>query len=271
LRKLTAHNDAFLAELKLGAVEDIRFKSKGGAEIHGLIVKPPSFVAGRKYPTVLWVHGGPNGQDDHSLVLDGYQFEPQMFAAKGFIVLRVNYRGGSGRGAAFAKAIFADWGRRVVHDLFGGVVHIVTRSIADPAARSRGGAGGILTDYTIASDSRFKATISGASANQLNFGSDEYILNTTMSWDRPGAWRCGSRCRILFRRSYPHADAVPRRRQDFNVPIIGGEQMYRRCGLGVPAQLVVYPGQHHVFTRPSFLKICGTHIRVVGPLPPAAH
>ena len=99
LRKLTAHNDAFLAELELGAVEDIRFKSKDGTDIHGLMVKPPSFVAGRKYPTLLWIHGGPNGQDEHSLVLDGYQFEPQMFAAKGFVVLRVNYRGGSGRGA----------------------------------------------------------------------------------------------------------------------------------------------------------------------------
>ena len=56
-------------------------------------------------PTLLWIHGGPNGQDEHSLVLDGYQFEPQMFATRGFVVLRVNYRGSSGRGGAFAKAI----------------------------------------------------------------------------------------------------------------------------------------------------------------------
>ncbi len=108
----------------LGAVEDIRFKSKDGVEIHGLLVKPPSFVAGRKYPTVLWIHGGPNGQDEHSLVLDGYQFEPQMFAAKGFVVLRVNYRGGSGRGIAFAKAIFADWGHKEVEDLLAGVDYL---------------------------------------------------------------------------------------------------------------------------------------------------
>ena len=68
LRKLTAHNDAFLSELILGAVEDIQFKSKDGADIHGLIVKPPAFVAGQKYPTILWIHGGPNGQDEHSPV-----------------------------------------------------------------------------------------------------------------------------------------------------------------------------------------------------------
>ena len=262
LRKLTAHNDAFLAELKLGAVEDIRFKSKDGADIHGLIVKPPSFVPGRRYPTVLWIHGGPNGQDEHSLVLDGYQFEPQMFAAKGFVVLRVNYRGGSGRGAAFAKAIFADWGHKEVQDLLAGVDHLVASGIADADRLAVGGwsYGGILTDYTIASDSRFKAAISGAgSANQLStYGSDEYILQYSNELGPP--WRDTA---LWLKVSYPffHADRIHTPTlfmggdKDFNVPIIGGEQMYQSLRtLGVPAQLVVYPGQHHVFTRPSFLK-----------------
>lgn len=262
LRKLTAHNDAFLAELKLGAVEDMRFKNKAGVDIHGIIVKPPAFVAGRKYPTVLWIHGGPNGQDEHSLVLDGYQFEPQMFAAKGFVVLRVNYRGGSGRGAAFAKAIFADWGHLEVQDLLAGVDQLIARGIADPNRLAVGGwsYGGILTDYTIASDTRFKAAISGAgSANQLStFGSDEYILQYNNELGPP--WRNTA---LWLKVSYPffHADRIHTPtlflggEKDFNVPIIGGEQMYQALRtLGVPAQLVVYPGQHHVFTRPSFLK-----------------
>jgi dipeptidyl aminopeptidase/acylaminoacyl peptidase len=58
LRRLTAHNEPFLGELQLGAVEELRFKSRDGAQIHGLLVKPPSYVPGRKYPTVLWIHGG---------------------------------------------------------------------------------------------------------------------------------------------------------------------------------------------------------------------
>jgi dipeptidyl aminopeptidase/acylaminoacyl peptidase len=262
LRKLTTHNDAFLAELELGAVEDFRFKSKDGTEIHGLIVKPPSFVPGRKYPTVLWIHGGPNGQDEHSLVLDGYQFEPQMFAAKGFVVLRVNYRGGSGRGGAFAKAIFADWGHKEVEDLLAGVDHLVANGIADADRLAVGGwsYGGILTDYTIASDRRFKVAISGAgSGNQLStYGSDEYVLqyNNELGppWGNTALW---------LKVSYPffHADHIHTPtlfmggQKDFNVPIIGGEQMYQSLRtLGVPAQLIVYPGQHHVFTRPSFVK-----------------
>jgi dipeptidyl aminopeptidase/acylaminoacyl peptidase len=261
LRRLTSHNAPLLGELQLGAVEDLRFKSRDGTEIHGLLVKPPSFVPGRKYPTVLWIHGGPNGQDEHSLVLDGYQFEPQMFAARGFVVLRVNYRGGSGRGSAFAKAIFADWGHKEVEDLLAGVDYLVARGIADPARLAVGGwsYGGILTDYTIASDARFKAAISGAgSADQLaTYGSDEYVLQYNNELGPP--WRNTA---LWLKVSYPyfHADRIHTPtlflggEKDFNVPINGSEQMYQALRtLGVPAQLIVYPGQHHVFTRPSFV------------------
>jgi dipeptidyl aminopeptidase/acylaminoacyl peptidase len=262
LRKLTAHNDAFLSELVLGAVEDIGFKSKDGAEIHGLIVKPPNFLAGRKYPVLLWIHGGPNGQDEHSMALDGYEFEPQMYAAKGFVVLRVNYRGGSGRGIAYAKAIFADWGHKEVEDLLAGVDHLVALGIADKERLAIGGwsYGGLLTDYTIATDRRFKVAISGAgSGNQLStYGTDEYILQYDNELGAP--WRNTA---LWLKVSYPffHADRIHTPTlflggdKDFNVPIIGGEQMYQALRtLGVPAQLVVYPGQHHIFTRPSFVK-----------------
>ena len=262
LRKLTAHNDTWLAQLELGAVEDIEFKSRDGAEIHGLMVKPPSFVPGRKYPTLLWIHGGPNGGDEHGLVLDGYQFEPQMFAAKGFVVLRVNYRGGSGRGIAYAKAIVADWGHKEVEDLLSGVDHLVALGIADPDRLAVGGwsYGGILTDYTIATDRRFKAAISGAgSANQLaTYGTDEYVLQYNNELGPP--WRNTARW-LKVSYAFFHADRIHTPTlflggtHDFNVPISGGEQMYQSLRtLGVPAQLVVYPGQHHVFTRPSFVK-----------------
>jgi dipeptidyl aminopeptidase/acylaminoacyl peptidase len=261
LRKLTAHNDELFAEFDLGAVEDIRFKSKDGTDIHGMIVKPPSFVAGKKYPAILWIHGGPNGQDEHSLGLDGYEFEPQMFAAKGFVVLRVNYRGGSGRGLAFAEAILADWGHLEVQDLLAGIDYLVAQGIADPERLGIGGwsYGGILTDYTIATDRRFKAAISGAgSGNQLStYGSDEYILQYNNELGPP--WKNTA---LWLKVSYPffHADRIHTPTlflggdKDFNVPVTGGEQMYQALRtLGVPAQLIVYPGEHHVFTRPSFV------------------
>jgi dipeptidyl aminopeptidase/acylaminoacyl peptidase len=185
-----------------------------------------------------------------------------MFAAKGFVVLRVNYRGGSGRGLQFAKAITADWGHKEVEDLLAGVDYLVARGTADKERLGVGGwsYGGILTDYTIASDRRFKVAISGAgSGNQLStYGSDEYVLqyNNELGppWNDTALW---------LKVSYPffHADRIHTPtlfmggEKDFNVPITGSEQMYQSLRtLGVPAELVIYPGQHHVFTRPSYLK-----------------
>jgi dipeptidyl aminopeptidase/acylaminoacyl peptidase len=263
LRKLTAHNDALLAELQLGAVEDISFKSKDGTEIHGLMVKPPSYEAGKKYPTLVWIHGGPGMQDDHALPFDLYplQLERQFFAAHGYVVLAINYRGSSGRGAQFTKSIFADWGNKEVADLLAGVDYAVKNGIADPDRLGIGGwsYGGILTDYTIASDPRFKAAISGAgSANQLGmYGSDQYAwqYNNELGppWRRPEVW---------MKVSYPffHADRIHTPtlfvggEKDFNVPIIGSEQMYQALRtLGVPTELVIYPGQYHLLTRPSYI------------------
>jgi len=84
------------------------------------------------------------------------------------------------RGAAFARSIAADWGHKEVEDLLAGVDYARARGITDPARLGAGGwsYGALLTDYLIASDTRFKAAISGAgSGNQLStWGTDEYIL-----------------------------------------------------------------------------------------------
>lgn len=263
LRPLSAHNHTLFAELALGSVEDIAFRSRDGTQIHGQIVKPPDFVSGRRYPTIVWIHGGPNGQDDHSLQLEGYgpPLERQLFATHGYVVLAINYRGGTGRGAKFARSITADWGHKEVEDLLAGVDYAIAQGIADPARLGVGGwsYGGLLTDYLIASDTRFKAAISGAgSGNQLStYGTDEYIVQYNAELGPP--WRSTA---LWLKVSYPffHADRIRTPTlflggdKDFNVPVAGGEQMYQALAtLGIPTQLVVYPGEYHVLTRPSFL------------------
>jgi len=263
LRPLSAHNQALFGQLELGSVEDIAFRSRDGTAVHGQLVKPPDYVSGRRYATILWIHGGPNGQDDHSLELEGYgpPLERQLFATHGYVVLAINYRGSTGRGAKFARSILADWGHKEVEDLLAAVDFAVGKGIADPARLGVGGwsYGGLLTDYLIASDTRFKAAISGAgSGNQLStYGADEYTVEYNAElgppWRNPALW---------LKVSYPffHADRIHTPTlflggdEDFNVPIGGGEQMYQALRtLGVPAQLIVYPGEYHVLTRPSFL------------------
>jgi dipeptidyl aminopeptidase/acylaminoacyl peptidase len=261
LRKLTSHNDQWLSHVQLGAVEDVQFKSKDGTDIHGLIVKPPTYAPGQKYPLVLWIHGGPNTQDEHAFNLDGYRFAHQMFAAEGFAVLGVNYRGSAGRGAAYARAIFADWGHTEVEDLLSGAEYAVARGIAEPSKLFVGGwsYGGMLTDYTIASDGRFKAAISGAGCGNpiVMYGSDQFIYEYNQElgppWENTAAW---------LRLAYPffHADRIHTPTlfiggaRDFDVPIAGSEQMYQALRtLGVPTELVIYPDQYHVITRPSLI------------------
>ena len=235
LRMLTSHNEALLAEIKFGAVQDVSFKSRDGTEIHGQIVKPPSYVSGRKYPTILWIHGGPNGQDQHELVPESYcpALERQLLAGQGYVVLAVNYRGSTGRGTRFARSIEADWGHKEVEDLLAGVDYAVRLGIADPARLGIGGwsYGGILTDYTIAHDTRFKAAIAGAgSGNQTGmWGLDEYALQYNAELGPP--WKSPA---LYMKLSYPffHADQIHTPTlfmggdKDFNVPIAGGEQMY---------------------------------------------
>lgn len=255
LRKLTRHNDKLLGELQLATTEDFESTSKDGTEVHSLIVKPAGFKAGTKYPTLLIIHGGPNGQDEHA-----FSFDREFLAANGYVVLAVNYRGSAGRGNAWQKAIHGDWGNLEVMDLLGAVDEAVRRGIADPNRLGIGGwsYGGISTNYTIATDQRFKAAVSGAGSSlQLTmYGTDQYIIQYEHElgppWKNRDAW---------LKVSYPffHADRIRTPtlfmggEKDFNVPITGSEQMYQALkSLGVDTQLVIYPGQYHGLTIPSY-------------------
>jgi dipeptidyl aminopeptidase/acylaminoacyl peptidase len=258
LRKLTTHNDALMAELNLVPTEDIEFKSKDGTDVHGLLTRPADFKAGTPVPMILFIHGGPNGQDEHS-----FDFLRQWVATKGYAELNVNYRGSSGRGQDYSKAIAADWGDREVQDLLAGVDKAVALGVADPNRLAVTGwsYGGILTDYTVATSDRFKAAISGAgvAAPMSFYGVDQYILQYDNELGPP--WK---NLQLYIKMSYPFLEIDKRIHtpmlfmggtSDMNVPLLGGEQMYEALrSLGRPTELVVYPGQFHGFTRPSYIR-----------------
>jgi dipeptidyl aminopeptidase/acylaminoacyl peptidase len=258
LRVLTHHNDSLLAEFRLGETEEFSCKAKDGNEVHGLMVKPPDYVAGKKYPTLLRIHGGPNGQDARS-----FNFERQLFAANGYVVVAVNYRGSSGRGEKYQVAISADWGNKEVLDLQAAMDHVVAAGVADPDRLGVGGwsYGGILTDAMIAKDQRFKAATSGAGVAfpLALYGVDQYIMQYDEEIGAP--WKVGLEPWIRISYPFLHADQIKTPtlflggEKDFNVPLVGGEQMYQALrSLGVPAQLVIYPGQNHGIARPSYQK-----------------
>ncbi|HEV8124768.1 MAG TPA: S9 family peptidase [Gemmatimonadales bacterium] len=257
LRQLSHQNDSLFATLSLASGEDLTSRSADGTEVHSILVRPASAPAGTRLPLILFIHGGPNGQSDYS-----FSMERQIFAAGGYAVLSPNYRGSDGRGLAFQRAIYGDWGNKEVVDLQGAVDQAVKSGIADPDRLGIGGwsYGGILTDYMIATTPRFKAAVSGAgSALQLSmYGTDEYIVQYELELGPP--WKNRD---LWLKVSYPffNADKIKTPtlfmggEADFNVPIIGGQQMYQALReLGVPTQLVIYPDQYHGLTRPSFIK-----------------
>jgi dipeptidyl aminopeptidase/acylaminoacyl peptidase len=259
LVQITHQNDALFAQLDLGATEEVGFKAKDGTEVHALLTKPSGYVAGTKVPLLLRIHGGPNSQEQHT-----FSFERQLFAANGYAVLAVNYRGSAGRGQKFSRAIFADWGHHEVEDLEAGLDYVIGTGLADPNRLGVGGwsYGGILTDYMIATDPRLKAATSGAgTAFTVSFyGTDQYIIQYDYEigppWD-PKAWETYQKL------SYPflHADRIKTPtlflggEKDFNVPVQGGQQMYQALrSLGVETQLIIYPDQFHGLTRPSYIR-----------------
>ena len=258
-RQLTKHNDDLIAELEFGATEEVSFKSKDGTEVHGLLTYPTGYVKGTKVPFLLRIHGGPNGQDQHA-----FSTERQLLAANGYAVLAVNYRGSSGRGQKFSRAIFADWGHYEVEDLQAGVDHVIKMGVADPDRLGIGGwsYGGILTDYMIASDTRFKAATSGAGTafTVSYYGVDHYITQYDYEIGPPWETKAWETYQKL---SYPflHADRIKTPtlflggEKDFNVPISGSEQMYQALrSLNVDTQLVIYPNEFHGISRPSYVR-----------------
>ena len=127
LRKLTSVNDALMAELRLPTVEYVHFKSKDGTTVAGYLYKPPDYQPGVKYPTILKPHGGPVWA-----YYAEFNFDPQLYAANGYVVLTPNPRGSSGYGLDYCKAIFADWGHKDFEDDMAMVDYAVAQGITDP-------------------------------------------------------------------------------------------------------------------------------------------
>ena len=256
-RALSRQNDEWLAGKALGSFEEISGTSRDGTRINGFMLKPPGYREGTKYPTLLQIHGGPVSQYTNS-----FDISWQILAAQGFVVVAGNPRGSSGRGQDFAMGIFAAWGEKDTEDVLSLVDYAVQKGIADPARLGVGGwsYGGILTDNIITRDKRFKAAVSGASTGNVfaGYGTDmyvrEYELELGVPWKNLDAY---------VRNSYPflHADRVVTPtlfmcgERDFNVPLLNSEQMYQAVrSVGVETQLIIYPGQFHGLSVPSYLR-----------------
>jgi dipeptidyl aminopeptidase/acylaminoacyl peptidase len=257
LQRLTHANEDFLKTIALGRVERFQATSRDGTVVDGFLTLPPGHAPGQRVPAILRIHGGPTDQFSTA-----FELEWQVLAGHGYAVIAANPRGSTGRGTAYSRAIWADWGNKDYEDVMAAVDHAVKAGVADPDRLGVGGwsYGGILTDVVITKTGRFKAAVAGASmANHLSgCGTDHYQYEWEVELGLP--WKA----RDLWLRLSPFFDVEKVTTPtlflcgalDVNVPLLATEQMYqalRRVGR-VPTELVVYPDQWHSIETPSYQK-----------------
>ena len=253
LVRISHENDKLLASVELAPVERQVAKSADGTEIDFFLFRPPG--KGRQR-TVLWLHGGPVMQ-----YANEFDDRAQVLAGAGYAVVTANPRGSSGRGTAFSRAIWADWGNLDFQDVMAAVDRAVALGVADPDRLGVGGwsYGGILTNYVITSTGRFKAAVSGASEVNYtsNYGNDHYQYEWEselgLPWEKAQRWNELSPFYRLTKVTTP--TLVMGGADDVNVPLLNSQQLYLALKrLGRETELVIYPGETHDITRPSFVK-----------------
>ena len=253
--QLTRHNQNLLAQLELNPAEEFEFAGGLKARVHGFIVKPPKFDKSKKYPMVLLVHGGPQ-----SAWMDnwGYRWNPQMWAARGYVAVLINPHGSTGYGQAFTEQITGDWGGAVYEDLMKGVDHVISLGYVDPNRMGAAGGsyGGYMVNWINGHTNRFKAIVSHASIYNAEsmYATEELWFQ---EWEWKGApWDPNS----VYRKWSPHMYAkdfktptlVVHGELDYRVPIGEGLQLFSMLQRrGIPSRLLYFPDEGHWVLKPQ--------------------
>ena len=256
-RLVTSVNADLLAARKLGAVEEIRYPSSvDGREIQGWIVKPPDFEPARKYPLIIEIHGGPFANYG-----DRFDYEKQIMAARGFVVLYVNPRGSTSYGAEFGNLIHHAYPGDDFYDLNSGVDAVLAKGYVDSSRLfvTGGSGGGVLTSWMIGRTDRFRAAaILYPVINWTSFVLTSDIGNWTARYWFPGLpWDEGenyeNRSLLSVVKNVKTPSLVMVGEEDYRTPVSEAEQYYQALKLlGVDAALITVPGEPHgIRRRPS--------------------
>ncbi len=246
-----------LASVAMGKGEVVRWKSKDGLEVEGVVVYPVGYQPGKRYPTVAIIHGGPSGVWDESFPASWYN-PAQVYAAQGWVAFLPNPRGSSGYGEKFMAANYRDWGNGDYQDIQTGLDYLVKRGIADSTKMAQGGwsYGGYMTAWTLTQTNRFKAVMVGAgltnmysmySTNDLQMVLEDYY--GAEPWDDEAAYRRASA--MVFIKQAKTPTLILHGQQDTRVPIGQAQELY--MGLkknDVPVELVFYPREPHGLQEP---------------------
>jgi dipeptidyl aminopeptidase/acylaminoacyl peptidase len=252
-RQITNANPQ-LKEFAIADTEVIKWKGPDNFDIEGVLVKPLGFQAGRKYPLILQIHGGPYGRFS-----DGFNARAQIWASLGYAVLMPNPRGSTGYGHQFTVANVGDWGGRDFKDIMAGVDAVIAKGIADAdkCVVMGGSYGGFMTFWTITQTDRFKAAIGHAAISDwYSFHGQSDIPGLMeygflgMPWISTEVYRKWSPMTYVDRVKTPIL--ITHGERDMRVNIQQGEQYYRSLRKrGVETVFLRYPREGHGIQEPN--------------------
>ncbi|MDZ7724563.1 MAG: S9 family peptidase [candidate division KSB1 bacterium] len=260
VKQLTQVNAERLAQLELNPVSDFEFTSFDGKSVHGLMVKPPFFDPDKTYPLIYLIHGGPQGMwsDDFH-----YRWNSSMFAARGYVVAMVNFRGSKGYGQDWCDAVSKNWGGGPYQDLMAGLDYLLeSYDFIDENRIAAAGAsyGGFMINWIAGHTDRFDALVSHAGVfDQVSmYGATEELWFP--EWEFGGTpyenpelyekWSPSTHAEHFAK--YKTPTLVIHGQHDYRVPVTQGFQMFTALQrMGVPSRLIYYPDETHFISKPQ--------------------
>jgi len=253
---LTHLNDALLSGYVLTPLEEFWVDSPDKTRIQSFIVKPPNFDSSRKYPVLMLIHGGPEGEWGESWT---YRWNAQVFASAGYVVVMPNPRGSFGYGQKFTEDIKEDWGGKPFDDIMAATDYAAALPYADPnrMAAAGGSYGGYMIDWLLGHTQRFKALISHAGVYDLRseFGGTEELWFPLWEfggtpWDNPDVY--GKWSPSYYAKDFHTPTLVIHGEQDFRVPYTQGLQLFTALQMQkVPSKLLEFPDEGHWVLKPQ--------------------
>jgi dipeptidyl aminopeptidase/acylaminoacyl peptidase len=254
---LTHINDSVLSQVAMSPLESFWFPGANGDKVQGFLVKPPNFDASKKYPVKFLIHGGPQGAwgDDWS-----YRWNPELFAASGYVVIMINFHGSTGYGQKFIDAINGDWGGAPFEDLMKGLDYAEkTYPFIDKDRECALGAsyGGYAINWIMGHTDRFKCLVShdGMFNAESTWGTTEELWFN--NWEFRGTPIDN---RASYQKWSPHQYAknfktptlVVHGQLDYRLDVSEGFQLFTTLQtMGVPSKMLYFPDEGHWVLKPQ--------------------
>jgi dipeptidyl aminopeptidase/acylaminoacyl peptidase len=277
MKQLTHQNDAVLATLEMNAPEKFWFEGAEGTKVEAMLLKPPQFAAGKKYPMLVLLHGGPQTMWSDAW---GYRWNAEVFSAAGYVTLMINRRGSTGYGQKFTDEITNDWGGRAYGDVMKGIDATIAKyPFIDKTklAAAGGSYGGYMADWLATHTDRFKAIVSHAgvydkvsmyATEELWF--EEHDMQGT-PWTAPENYKKWSPSTYAGELGkYKTPTLVVCGEKDYRVPYTQSLEFFSALQRqGVPSKIMVFPDEGHWVLKPqnaqlwykTFLDWVGTYVK----------